>query len=362
MKKIIDNTNKAIKLFAAGKEYQSLEYFHRAYSAAIKHKDEILADAFNTSAYNYGLTLLTIGNYKKAIEIYEQLPEDHHYGKYEQSLCLFHLNRVSDAMKLYVHRIGRDTHDSPKFPKLPLIAIDETHEFEDKTVLVLNEQGFGDELLFSRALVSLSSIVKHANVQVYPELIDVFNERLKLKNITYFSDRSMTADFVKQHDAWTTSGTIWTLWYNNPIYFERKHPQLSDGKIHIGFVTSPNKLSKNAADRAVDPECFARLKSDSTTLHNLSIAGPDFDFAIDHRKELVTFNDTLKLIEQMSIVVTVDTGVAHLAALSKTPTILVYDKYLDWRWTNNFYPNVNIVHKDKLTLELVLRSLTHELK
>ena len=225
-------------------------------------------------------------------------------------------------------------------------------------MLVLNEQGFGDEILFSRSFPGFSKAVKSAHVQVKPELLDFFNEHLKLENVTYFSAETLSKEFVDVFDCWSTTGTLWTLW-NDPAYMLNNPYEKVDDIIRIGFVTSSNKISKNAKLRSIPATFFKKtLVRDGTELHNLAIDGEVYDFATDHRTEIKSFNDTLKLIQKMDIIITADTGVAHLAAISGVPTVVVYDKYLDWRWTNNFY-NCKICHVSKFNIEDFLKEKTN---
>jgi len=62
------------------------------------------------------------------------------------------------------------------------------------------------------------------------------------------------------------------------------------------------------------------------------------------------FIDTIKMIEQLDHIVTVDTAVAHLAgAMGHPSTHLLLPFMMDWRWWHSevWYPTIKIYHQDK---------------
>lgn len=78
-----------------------------------------------------------------------------------------------------------------------------------------------------------------------------------------------------------------------------------------------------------------------------------FGSMIDLSSRLNDFSDTADFVEQMDVVVTVDTSVAHLAAAMGKPTWVLIDKINDWRWgesgeTSEWYPSMRLFRQDKL--------------
>ena len=49
-------------------------------------------------------------------------------------------------------------------------------------------------------------------------------------------------------------------------------------------------------------------------------------------KRLESFSDTAAICEQLDLIVSVDTAVAHLAAAMGKPTIILLPHRPDWRW------------------------------
>ena len=58
----------------------------------------------------------------------------------------------------------------------------------------------------------------------------------------------------------------------------------------------------------------------------------DFDGIIDWHHELTDFSDTAHLVQQLDLVISVDTAVAHLAGALNRPTWLLLPRNADFRW------------------------------
>ncbi len=330
----------------------SLPYFRQALKLGTKQRAELTTEAFDDLVYNLACTLGEVEELPEAIGLYSELPWTHHVGQFALALALLKVGRFEDGLARYHHRYLGESFGSPKFPALPLpflepdAALGTTSQFGDLTgmsLLVLNEQGFGDELMFSRSLPRLAGAVRHAHVQVYPEQLQLFQEQFRLPNVRFFAERSFGMEFVRQFDAYTCTGNVWVQFPFEPApQFDAAPHGLDRTRRHVGICCSPNGSSKNSALRAVDPRDLARLAGPGTVLHNLSTGGAH-PFAVDHRAELRSFSDTLRWVRSMDLVLTCDTALAHLAACAGVPTAVVHRQYLDWRWTSGLYPSVRTV-------------------
>jgi len=352
MSSIAEYTKRGIKLYETGNHSESLKFFEKAYR---EMTDQCITnhDVRESVIYNLALTYYSLRLYKLAEENYEKLSEYNYQGMYELSMTKFFLHKLKSGAKLYPNRYLRDAFDSPKFPVLPLKKINRVYDLTDRSVIVLNEQGIGDELMFMRSIHELSNRVKYAKVQVYPELRRVLEENIDLPNIEFFTDRSFNSSFLNGLDGVLYLGDLWTMFMDSPPLVletpvEAAIIDVDPGMFHVGFVCACNKKSSNAKQRSVPEEIFKTLsKRPNHILHSLMI-DRSFKFAVDHRDKIKDFFDTLSIIDSLDAVVTIDTSVAHLAAASGTPTYLIYNEYLDWRWTNGFYPNVTVVIADQL--------------
>jgi tetratricopeptide (TPR) repeat protein len=327
---------KGIKAYNASDFLGSIKSYERARSVASLINNQDLLDLINR---NIALSQSGLMQYDKALSAYNMMRKTDPQSLYEKSLALFHVGQMDEALKLYQNRylIGE------KFPPLPLRFIhyiDGFDELSGKNVLILNEEGIGDELMYLRSIFKLSESVSSATVQVYPGLLDLIQSNISLPNITFFSDRELRKEFVSGFDVYSSTGTLWNWFpYEKPLELKSNRPKLEmkEGK-NIAFVHSPNIKSKNHNQRKVPESYFKGLLKPGTNLHSMQF-GTTEPYAINY--PITNFVDTLNIIESVDEIHTVDTSVAHLLANSyarhEKPSTLVYKQYLDWRWHNHLY-------------------------
>ncbi len=89
---------------------------------------------------------------------------------------------------------------------------------------------------------------------------------------------------------------------------------------------------------------------------------------VDMSNHINDFSDTAAIIEQMDLVISVDTSVVHLAGAMGKPTINLLHFVNDWRWQNNredspWYPTMRLYQQawNNDWVELITR-LTPTLK
>jgi ADP-heptose:LPS heptosyltransferase len=71
---------------------------------------------------------------------------------------------------------------------------------------------------------------------------------------------------------------------------------------------------------------------------------------INVAEELITLADTAALIEQMDLVITVDTSIVHIAGALGKETWLLLPKLYEWRWglegeENDWYDSVRVIRQ-----------------
>jgi hypothetical protein len=130
----------------------------------------------------------------------------------------------------------------------------------------------------------------------------------------------------------------------------------------VGLVWAGNPKYRHDRVRSFPPELLARLSGiQGIVLYSLQkeaaagIAGSLFNTGIfvDDMHEVRDFSDTAALIQNLDLVISVDTAVAHVAgALGKEVwTLLRYAP--DWRWLLNrmdspWYPTMRLFRQQKI--------------
>jgi Flp pilus assembly protein TadD len=225
------------------------------------------------------------------------------------------------------------------FPALPGPAWDGSDP-TGKTILVRAEQGFGDTIQFARYLPLIDQAGGMPVLVCDPALKPLIASMQGVRTVA-------STDPIPAYDTWidlaslphvlgTTLATIPT-----PDRFLRADPgrvecwraRLPAGrKIGVAFVGNP----KHRADRrrSVPLDRIGSLASSSRltfiNLHHGPSANP---LGLpDLTPWLTDYAETAALVENLDLVVTVDTSVAHLAGALGKPVWILLPHAPDWRW------------------------------
>jgi Flp pilus assembly protein TadD len=225
------------------------------------------------------------------------------------------------------------------FPSLPGRIWDGSDP-AGQTILVRAEQGFGDAIQFARYLPLIRARGGVPTLACSPALVPLIHSMPGIEAIA--SSQPMPA-----HDAWIDQGSLPHLFGTtldtipaaeaylraDPSRVAAWRGRLPSGpKIGVAFVGNP----KHPADRrrSVPFESIGKLPDvpglSFVNLHHGETAGglglPDLT------PWLTDYAETAALIENLDLVITVDTSVAHLAGALGKPVWVLLPHAPDWRW------------------------------
>lgn len=196
-----------------------------------------------------------------------------------------------------------------------------------KRLVIFPEQGLGDQIQFSRFLPSLIRQAETVTLLAPPPLERLFCHNFPGAEVMLASG---SVDFPDP-DFWTTMhdlpgalrielGGIPTAPY---LRAPTSWPPLADG-FKVGLKVTGNPRFINDAMRSLPSNAGQRLRA-GLIGHVVSLE-PDDSGAGD-------MADTAAIIEQLDLVVSVDTSVAHLAGAMGKPCLLLLPGFgPDWRW------------------------------
>jgi len=197
-----------------------------------------------------------------------------------------------------------------------------------KHVLVVCEQGLGDEIMFSRFVPKLRELGATVTQVCKPPVAPLFPGAM-----SGFSDqyRSKPADF------WVYVGSLpfrlgITLDNLSPPAQIPVSTSLGGG---IGIVAAGSSRHGHDHLRSLSGD-------DAATLHSF---GRDLTPEATGAKDLL---ETAGIIANLDLVITVDTAVAHLAGSMGKPTwVLLQRHFTDWRWLRRridspWYPSIRL--------------------
>jgi len=233
-----------------------------------------------------------------------------------------------------------------------------------KRLLLVLEQGIGDCIQFVRfteilcwagATVSLSLPETHAKA-----LTPLFDWALPFGSIASPDD----TDF----DYWVPAMSLPLLWkWRSPspqlayVRIPKDPVPLPGDAPHVGFCWAGNPEHPNDRYRSIHRSEDALALTSVEGIDGYSLqwlgdganAAPILNGNLNSGIALTSWVDTARSIEQLDLVVTVDTAIAHLAGAMGKPVWLLVASNPDWRWglrgeKTNWYPTMKIFRSSGL--------------
>ena len=238
-------------------------------------------------------------------------------------------------------------------------------------IFVLGEQGFGDSIMLCRYLRLMAAEGHDVLFEVKPQLWNLFSEGLASDRIRLIPAATTgPRDYDNLHFA-AYSGTfslpriygttIDTIPADTPylsVSEERvkrwaKRIGDSGGRKKVGLVWGGNPLHLKNFERSMPPEnLHALLARDDVAFYSLQ-KGPAASYPFPGGnvtvldEDLTDFAETAAAIQNLDLVIGVDTAVIHLAGALAKPTWVLAAHVPDWRWLmgrddSPWYPTARI--------------------
>jgi hypothetical protein len=250
----------------------------------------------------------------------------------------------------------------------------EGQELTGKSILVWGEQGFGDHLQFSRYVAWVARMAARTALVTEPALLALFQRsfpgvevRAGVADEAGFDVQAALMDLPRAFG--TTLETIPAeipYLAANPTDVAGWAERLAghSGR-KVGLVWAGDTHAGRAAGAAVDRRRSLRLAQfaplaavQGVTFVSLQKGEPAAQAAdpphgvslLDLTSGLRDFSDTAALIENLDLVIAVDTAVAHLAGALGKPVWILSRHEGDWRWLNGredspWYPTARLFHQ-----------------
>jgi hypothetical protein len=242
---------------------------------------------------------------------------------------------------------------------------------QGKRVLVWSEQGFGDNLQFERYIPKLIELGAIVTFEVQPPLADLFKEQYACSLIS-------KGDSIGEMDLQIPLLSLPLLFRTNLESIPANIPYiqvatakvkewgsklaLSQEKLNIGIACSGNIHFdlKNGNKRPIPLESFSKLSNE----HNLFLIQKEIrdadQIALRTLKNIhqlgdhiQTFEDTAAIIENMDLIISIDTSLAHLAGALGQKVLILLPWCPDWRWLvagthSPWYPTATLFRQSSM--------------
>lgn len=320
------------------------------YYAQALTQDRNSASAFN----NYGNVLREVGDPTGAVPFLQraiQLAPDHPVAQFNLAVCYLLSGDYQHGWAQYEHRWNYEhlSGTLPKFVQPRWI----NQDIKDKTVLVIGEQGHGDNLQFVRFINDISERGARVVLAVDASLIPLF-KNLNIHKIVAFGEA------LPEFDYWTPIMSIPGIVGSNLStlpqvqYYLTADAELQQQwqktlgpktRLRVGFCWSGRRdtwlnrhkgmpfdvmlalIKRNPDYEWVNLQCDCTAEEEAQLVQAGVCAYPG---------TVKTFADSAALIMHMDVVLSVDTAVAHLSgALGRSVWVMLNQFAVDWRWLLN---------------------------
>jgi len=362
--------------------------------ALAAYRRAVLLDPYFADALKNGCELLRrSGEFDTALEWADrqlQTPSDAWPGHLNRAVCLLHMRRFDEAEAAFAEA-KRLAPDRPiiDWERFAEAWDDFEHRFAcghlngvfcypfaqplwrgealaGRHILIHNEQGLGDQLMFASALHDVVAAAGRVTLIAAPELVSLFTASFPTVRVLPALYGAFAGDHPEPPwlnalgpvDFQAPIGSVMAVLRRTPESFSTT-PYLrpSDAarrawagfdpgpglKVGLCWASNPAVFRADSAQRAVRKsmrlEAMAALASVSgaslVSVLNWSLDPAPAAFEgqlLDVSNRLRSLDDTAALIERLDLVITVDTAVAHLAgAMGKETWLLLHD-FADCRW------------------------------
>ncbi|THD77004.1 MAG: tetratricopeptide repeat protein [Phenylobacterium sp.] len=234
---------------------------------------------------------------------------------------------------------ARHQHPTMRKPPLPFPEW-RGEDVAGKRLLIWPEQGFGDQIQFARFAPILKARGADVTLICHKELVRLFDQSLGVRVLAAegaveFPDPDY---WVMQGSlAWRLGCTVETLPAQPYLHHLFAWRPFGAG-FKVGLKAAGNPIHENDANRSLSP-------ASRDALHRLPARMIGLDPVWTGARD---FADTAAIVDQLDLVISVDTAVAHLAgAMGKPCWVLLPAIDTDWRWLRGrsdspWYPSVRL--------------------
>ena len=237
--------------------------------------------------------------------------------------------------------------------------------YDDKRLLILSEQGFGDAIWIARYLRQVKALGGELVMECRPELIPLIAGMNVVDRLVAKGDPLPQADFHIHQCSLPGLYTAGFASIPRAPYLQPDRQRLAKfaaamdrgkGKLRVGIVWSGSVTFEANGDRAVALRMFLQwFTLPGVQLYSLQKGPPETELTsmpegapiIDLAPLLDDFADTAAAISQLDLILMTDSAVVHLAGAIGKPVWALLNFMPHWQWLSDrtdspWYPSARL--------------------
>ena len=332
--------NRGVAFLGLGKSEDALVSFNKAID--INSNDPVAWS-------NKGVALQNLKRYDEAEHHYDQaikLKPDYAEAYFNKATKKLILGDFKNGWNLYQYRWKKKDFEEYRYPQFK--KLESVTNLENKKILIWHEQGMGDSIQFSRYIPKLINFGAIITFEIQKDLVSFFRTQFKCEitdKVSINENFDYQAPLLNLPYVFNTS--IDTI-PNNQAYLKvkkeniidwNKKIKLSKNKLNIGIAISGNPNQKNNHIRSIPLENMKSLFQKANFFiiqKELSVIDMEFLKKYPEIKfigeEIINFSDTAAIVENMDLIISIDTSLIHLAGAMGKKSFLMLSWSPEWRW------------------------------
>jgi len=337
--------------YAQGEIEQAAEAFRRA--VALNPQDFV-------SWNNLGKTLRDLNRLEESLAAYRQslsVKPDYPLAHYGYALALLASGNLVDGFREYEWRPQRIPRQfsQPRWQGEPLAG---------KTIFLHAEQGYGDAIQYARFIPALRERGARVILECRPEQKSLFTFSRCADVVIAYGEPIPACDYFTSLISvpGTLGVTLETIPNPVPYLAVPTGNEVISKNVKVGLAWAGNPGHNDDALRSLPLSALTLvLQVPGKQFYSLQVPVPKRDREllasstqlVDLGGTFKDFLDTASAVNQMDLIIAVDTAVAHLAGALGKPVWLLLQHASDWRWfprydeTTPWYPTMRLFRQPK---------------
>lgn len=359
--------------------------FHNDLAALKYYKTAVKYGSFGAAYYNMAIIYGKLKDYKKALYCIKKVIKRNGLSAnscFILASTYFYQRKIKQGYKYYALKDGFKDVDKP-VQKLKNLW--DGKKYKDETLLVFSDQGIGDGIMFARYFPLLENRFKEIKITVYSGLVKLF--RRSFKDYPKLKIYKYTGKILKSDKSVVMSNLPYVLKMETDFPFsagylkpdkkkanELKKKYFETDKLKVGVCWEAGSAAiRDQLNRTLPISLFEDIfKIEGIQFYSLQYKANSNDCEkyslINLGAEFNDFDDTSAAIQNLDVMLTVDTSVAHLAGAMGVKTFMLLPYSADWRWfddtkTTPWYDSMTIFKQtDNIFWDKEMNDIKHELK